>query len=192
MPSLEELLHDPNHQQRVEKIARRYTRKTSISWEDAAQAGILKVVEAVQAGKFPGGEKFYNWTIVVARNGIIDFIKHSSQRSWQSLDQNLPGTNFLLLETIRDEFDAWDTLVRTDLVHKAIAAIIELDQRYPDNGYLKLWNGRVQGKTLEELAPELDLKSQGAVSKRWKKLTEHVAQELGLLPSQRERSNEQW
>lgn len=85
------------------------------------------------------------------------------------------------LETIQDEFDLLYTVERTDLINRAIAAISSLDQRYPNRGYQKLWQGKVQGKTQVELLADLGLKSQGAVSKRWRELLERLAEELGLL-----------
>ncbi|EDX78599.1 hypothetical protein MC7420_7252 [Coleofasciculus chthonoplastes PCC 7420] len=70
---------------------------------------------------------------------------------------------------------------RTDLINRAIAAISALDQRYPNRGYQKLWQGKLQGKTQVELIADLGLKSQDAVSKRWRELLERLAEELGLL-----------
>ncbi|MGF1497168.1 MAG: hypothetical protein ACFB8W_10145 [Elainellaceae cyanobacterium] len=41
--SLEQLLIDPEHQRRVEQIARKNTRGTSVAWEDAAQAAHRRI-----------------------------------------------------------------------------------------------------------------------------------------------------
>ncbi|MEQ8996141.1 MAG: sigma-70 family RNA polymerase sigma factor [Coleofasciculus sp. B1-GNL1-01] len=178
-----QLLNHPDYRQMIDKIARKNTRETAIDWEDAAQTAHIKLFQAVMAGKFRTGEinQFYRWSKKVARLAIIDLMRHEKQRRCTSLDQTIPGTNVSLLETIQDEFDVLDTVERTDLINRAIAAISELDQRYPNRGYQKLWQGKLQGKTQVELIADLGLKSQGAVSKRWRELLERLAEELGLL-----------
>jgi hypothetical protein len=57
------LLIDADHQEVIAKIARKYTRGSSISWEDAAQIAMMKVIEAVKAGKFRqgGAKEFQRW-----------------------------------------------------------------------------------------------------------------------------------
>jgi RNA polymerase sigma factor (sigma-70 family) len=179
-----QLLNHPDYRQMIEKIARKNTRGTAIDWEDAAQTAHVKLFQAVTAGKFRTGEinQFYRWSKKVARLAIIDLVRQDKQRHCTSLDQTIPGTNLSLLETIPDEFDVLDAVERTDLINRAIAAISALDHRYPNRGYQKLWQGKVQGKTQVELIADLGLKSQGAVSKRWRELLERLAEELGLLP----------
>lgn len=176
------LLIAPEHQQRVERIARKYTRSTLIAWEDAAQAAHEKVFKATQAGKFRQGgvEEFYHWATTVARFEIIDHVRKHNYWNWESLDQLIPGTNLPLSETLVDEFNLLDTVERADLVLRAIEAIARLDRCYPDREYLKLWQGRVQEKNQSQLATELGV-TQGAISKRWKELSKCLAQVLGLL-----------
>lgn len=178
-----QFLNHPDYRQMIDKIARKNTRGTPIDWEDAAQTAYVKLFQAVTAGKFCDGEinQFYRWSKKVARLAIIDLIRQDKQRYCTSLDQTIPGTNLSLLETIQDEFNLLDDVERDDLIHRAIAAISSLDHRYPNRGYQKLWQGKLQGKTQVELIADLGLKSQGAVSKRWRELLERIAEELGLL-----------
>lgn len=180
--SHEQLLIVSEHRQRVEKIARKHTRGTSISWEDAAQTAHKKVFEAVKARKFRQGgvKEFYHWAAIVARNEIEDLVRKEKRRKMLSLDETIPGTNVPLLETVADEFNSLDALERADFTLKAIDAIATIDQRYSHRGYLKLWQGLVQGKNQVQLAVELNV-SQGEISKRWKELVGRIAQELGLL-----------
>ncbi len=166
----------------IDRIARKQTRGTRVSWEDAKQVAYEKVLQATQAGKFRTGgvEEYYHWAATVARFAIIDLVRHEQQFHCQSLDQNIPGTDVPLSETIADEFSLLDACERADLVLKAVEAIALLNRRYPDRGYLKLWQGRVEGKSQAQLAAELGV-TQGAISKRWKELCHHIAQILGLL-----------
>lgn len=181
----ERLLIVLEHCQRIERIARKQTRGTTIAWEDAAQVAQLKVLQAVREGKFRqgGAVEFYRWAATVARFEIIDLIRKEKYRHGVSLDAAIPGTDLLLSDTIPDEFNALDSLERTDLVLRSLEAIRELDQRCPERSYLELWQGQVQGKKQTQLAMELGL-SQGEVSKRWKELVGKVAEALGLLHSE--------
>ena len=168
--------------QTIERIARKQTRGTRVSWEDGKQVAYEKVLQATQAGKFRNGgvEEFYHWAATVARFAIIDLVRHEQQFHCQSLDQNIPGTDVPLSEAIADEFNLLEAYERADLVLKAIEAIALLNRRYPDRAYLKLWQGRVEGKSQAQLAAELGV-TQGAISKRWKELCHNIAQILGLL-----------
>jgi RNA polymerase sporulation-specific sigma factor len=168
--------------QTIERIARKQTRGTRVSWEDAQQVAYEKVLQATQAGKFRKGgvEEFYHWAATVARFAIIDLVRHEQQFHCQSLDQNIPGTDVPLSETIADEFNLSDAFERADLVLKAIEAIALLNRLHPDRAYLQLWQGRVEGKSQAQLAAELGV-TQGAISKRWKELCHNIAQILGLL-----------
>jgi RNA polymerase sigma factor (sigma-70 family) len=175
------ILIDAEHQELITKIARKYTRETSVSWEDAAQTAIMKVYEALNVGKFQGGIKeFQRWATVVARYEIINFVKKECLRKHQSLDATITGTDISLVETIPDEFDLWDVVARADLISKAKQAIFNLDSRYGDRGYLKIWQLIVAGKNQTQQASALGI-SQGEVSKRWKELVGRVTIELGLL-----------
>jgi len=85
-----------------------------------------------------------------------------------------------LLDTIPDEFSTLDAIERADLIVKALESIDKLDKCYPHLNYLKLWQGKVDGKTQIQIAAELKI-SQGEVSKRWQELLRQIAELLGLL-----------
>lgn len=182
LSSYQEVLLRLDYRKRLEKIARKYTRGTGLSWEDAVQIAHLKVFLAVQAGKFRQGsvEQFYFWAVAVARCVIIDSVRKEKLRNYQSLDDHIPGTDMSLLETIPDEFSTLDAIERTDLILKALESIYQLDKCYPNRNYLKLWQGKVDGKTQTQIAAELRI-SQGEVSKRWQELLGRIAELLGLL-----------
>ncbi|MBU7584520.1 MAG: sigma-70 family RNA polymerase sigma factor [Nostoc sp. TH1S01] len=182
LSSYQAILISSNYRQRLEKIARKYTRGTSLYWEDAVQIAHLKVFLAFQAGKFRQGnvEQFYYWAVAVARCVIIDSVRKESLRKYQSLDDNIPGTDMSLLDTIPDEFSTLDAIERGDLILQALESIYQLDKSYPHRNYLKLWQGKVDGKTQTQIAAELKI-SQGEVSKRWQELLGRIAELLGLL-----------
>jgi RNA polymerase sporulation-specific sigma factor len=178
----QQLISSSEYQQRVEKIARKQTRGQPLSWEDAAQTAHEKVFQALQEKRFhPEKGYFHHWAATVAKFAIIDWVRKEQQRTLKSLDQNIPGTDIPLSETIADEFNLLDTVERTDLVFRVQEAIAIINQRYPHRNYGKLWQGKVEGKTQTQLATDLNI-TQSAISKRWKELTAHIAQELGLLP----------
>lgn len=182
----EELLIYPEHQQRVERIARKNTKGTLVSWQDAAQDAHLKVLQAARNKRFRRGgvKEFYRWAAAVAQNEIIDLVRREKRRQEQwiskSLDQLIPGTDMLQSEIIADDFNLSDAVERADLVLKAVEAITKINQRYPTRGYLKLWTGRVQEKTQQQIALEVGV-AQGEISKRWQELLGRIAEELGLL-----------
>lgn len=181
----EGLLSHPQYYQRVERIARRITKGTSVAWEDAAQDAHEKVIQALRNRKFYNGgvKEFYCWTAAIAYHQILDLVRREKRQQglWnRSLEQQIPGTDILLGETIADDLDLWDAVERADLISKAIAAILTIDRRNPNQGYWKLWQGRVKNRTQSQLAAELGV-TQGEISKRWKKLIALTAQELGLL-----------
>ncbi|MBW4643873.1 MAG: sigma-70 family RNA polymerase sigma factor [Goleter apudmare HA4340-LM2] len=182
LSAYQEVMLSLSYRQRLEKIARKYTRGTSLSWEDAVQTAHLKVFLAFQAGKFRQGsvEQFYYWAIAVARCVIIDSVRRESLRKCQSLDDNIPGTDMSLLETIPDELSTLDAIERADLILQARESIYQLDKCYPHRNYLKLWQGKVDGKTQIQIATELRI-SQGEVSKRWQELLGRIAELLGVL-----------
>ncbi|MBD6620108.1 sigma-70 family RNA polymerase sigma factor [Komarekiella sp. 'clone 1'] len=203
----QELLRDSCYCHNLEKIARKYTRNTGLSWEDAIQSAHLKVFQAVQGAKFRQGgvEEFSHWAATVAKCEIIDFVRKESLRNCQSLDCNIPGTDISLLDTIPDEFCTLEATERADLIVKAIEAIYQLDQSYPHQKYLKLWQEKINGKTQTQIAAELEV-SQGEISKRWEELVGRIAEMLGLLKFEdvkrqqanckqktgRDRSTKQW
>lgn len=182
LSSYQEVLVRLDYCQRLEKIARKYTKGTGLFWEDAFQIANLKVLLAFQAGKFRQGstEQFYYWAIAVARCVIIDSVRKERVRQCQSLDDKIPGTDMSLLETIPHEFSTSDAIERADLILKALECIYQLNQCYPHRNYLRLWQGKVDGKTQTQIAAELEI-SQGEVSKRWQELLGRIAELLGLL-----------
>ncbi|WP_414563894.1 MULTISPECIES: sigma-70 family RNA polymerase sigma factor [unclassified Anabaena] len=190
LSSYQEVLLRLDYRQRLEKIARKYTKGTGLSWEDAFQIANLKVFLAFQAGKFRQGsvQQFYYWAIAVARCVIIDSVRKENRQRCQSLDDNIPGTNISLLDTIPDEFCTLDAIERADLILKALESIYQLDQCYPSRNYLKLWKGKVDGKTQSQIAAELNI-SQGAVSKRWQELLGRITELLGLSEIQEIKDN---
>jgi RNA polymerase sigma factor (sigma-70 family) len=177
-----DLIIDAAHQQLIAKIAQKYTRGSSISWEDAAQTAMMKVHEAVKAEKFRQGgiAEFQRWATVVARYEILNFVKKESLRTHQSLDATIVGTDISLVETIPDEYNLLEAVESADLFIQAKQAILNLDARHPKRGYLKLWQLMVAGKNQTQQASALEI-SQGEVSKRWKELVERITIELGLL-----------
>ena len=204
----QELLHDSHYQQKLEKIARKYTKNTNLSWEDGVQAAHLKVFQAVQSARFQQGgiEQFYHWATTVAKCEMIDFVRQERLRNCQSLDCNIPQTDIPLLDTIPDEYNILDAAERADLIIKAIETIHQLDQSYPHQKYLQLWQSKIDEKTQTQFAAELGI-SQSEVCKRWQELVERIAEALGLLEfpgvkhkhqvtckqkTIRERSTKQW
>ncbi len=201
--SQEYLLIDLRHRYIIERIAKKYTRNTTIIWEDAAQAAYTKVLEALKAQRFRygGREDFFRWATVVARYEIIDFVRRETRRQCQSLDQIVPGTDLSVLDTIASELNLFDTVEQADFFSNVVEIIKSLDQRFPERGYFKLWQGQVEGKKQTQIAQELGV-TQPEVSKRRKELVVRIASELGLLqpqvvseqhkPKQRKRSKTQW
>jgi RNA polymerase sigma factor (sigma-70 family) len=180
---LEQLLMNPEHLQRVERIAKKQTKGlVSVSWQDAQQIAQIKLIQVVRAGKFRhGGEpEFYRWAATVARCEIIDFVrKEKPQQSYLSLDQVIPGTDSTWLEHLPDELNLLNSVELADLLLQAREAITALDQTYPDKKYLQLWQGLVQDQTQTQLAAALGI-TQGAVSKRLQELIARTAEALGM------------
>ena len=179
----EVLILTKEYRQIVERIARSHTINTAISWEDAVQTAYIKVWQAIQTGKYTEDEvkEFYHWAARVAKNAIIDLVRKEKQhQKWQSLDQNIPGTNVLLMDTVADKFDLPKVIEYKDLLLKTIQIIEQLDLLHPERGYLQLWEGLKQGKNQSQLAADLNL-NQGTISKRRKELSLRLAQMLGLF-----------
>ncbi|WP_341531900.1 sigma-70 family RNA polymerase sigma factor (plasmid) [Nostoc sp. UHCC 0302] len=178
----EEILHDSYYCHKLEQIARKYTKEISLSWEDAVQAVHLKIFQTIQAGKFQSREleQFYHWAFTVAKCEVIDFVRKERLRNYQSLDCTIPETDIALLDTIPDEYNILDAAERADLIIKAVEAIYQLDQKYPYQKYLKLWQGKIDEKTQTQIATDLGV-SQSEVCKRWRELVERIAEALGLF-----------
>lgn len=175
------LLVDLKHRRIIEKIAKKYVQGTSVSWEDAVQTGYVKVLEASKAGRFRHGdaEDFSRWATVVARYEIIDFVRKELRKQCQSLDSFVPGTDIPILDNISDSC-SFDAVERADFTLQVIKAVKKLDQRYPERGYLTLWQGLVKGSVQKQLAQSLGV-SQPEVSRRRKELALRVVIELGLM-----------
>ena len=181
----EMLLVTTEYHRTVEIIARKYTKGTSISWEDAAQTAHEKVWQVTQAGKCSteGVKEFYYWVAKVAKNAIIDLVRRETHQNCESLNQNIPGTDLLLQDTVPDKFDLQSAIEFKDLLVRTIEAINQLERCYPKLGYVQLWLGLVNGKTQSEIAIQLGV-NQGTISKRLKDLRKHIAQMLGLLQAE--------
>ncbi|MEB3358359.1 MAG: sigma-70 family RNA polymerase sigma factor, partial [Synechococcales bacterium] len=135
-------------------------------------------------GKFRQGtvSQFYRWAATVARYAVIDLVRRERRQHCWSLDHPLPGHDLPLMEVIASEGQPLDMLEQTELLQRAIAAIADLDRRYPDRGYWQIWQGRVRGQTQADIARALGV-SQGSISKRWKEMIAGVAEFLNLLTS---------
>lgn len=177
----ERLLATPEHLHRLEIIARKYIKGTTVTWEDARQVAQERVIYAIRSGGFRQGgiAEFHRWAAAIARYAVIDLVRADKSRYHYSLDQTIPGTNVSFVHTLADDLDLQAEIERANLITSAIAAIASLDARYPERAYLAIWNGRVAGKNQSQIAAELKV-HQGTVSKRWKELMQLVAQELDL------------
>jgi RNA polymerase sigma factor (sigma-70 family) len=175
------LLKSLHYRCTLEKIARKTTRGTSLSWEDAVQAAHEKIMLAIQSNKFQYGsvKEFYRWSTTVARCTMIDLIRREKLRRYSSLDTPIADTDIPLIETIADPSNLWDSVERTNLLLEINFVLQTLDAQYPNRGYLKLWEGKILGTRQMQLASELNIK-QGTVSKRWKELTQAVVAALEI------------
>jgi RNA polymerase sigma factor (sigma-70 family) len=171
----ERLLLDRIHRQQLEQIARKQTRGSSLTWEDALQSAQIKVLQAFRAGKFRDGDAtaFYRWASCVARYEIIDLVRKANRESCTSLDQPIGDSDISWIELVADEFNALENLVCLDWVERSIAAITAIDQAHPEKYFFKLWQAKLTGKRQTELAAELGM-TQSAISKRWKELTRQL------------------
>jgi RNA polymerase sporulation-specific sigma factor len=175
----ENLLASRSYCQRIEFMARKQTQGTSIGWEDAAQTMHMKVLQAIQAGKFRQGGilEFHRWCAKVARFEMIDLVRQEQRKRWISLDSKLPGTDLSLLDTLADELNLLDTVERSEQLRQALDLIRALDRQYPKRNYLTLWQERTKGKSQLEIARELGL-TQGTISKRWRELSQQLTDGL--------------
>jgi RNA polymerase sigma factor (sigma-70 family) len=182
---LERLLATTQHLSRIEAIARKNTRGTPVYWEDAVQVAQIKLLHAVRAGKFVGGDatRFYHWATKVAKYEIIDLVRKEIRQSPQiSLDQPIADTELTRLDTLADGTNLFSSLETADLVLKIMDLLIDLDLAHPQKHYRQICLGQASGKTQVELARELGI-TQSLVSKRMKELSFLVddALHLGLF-----------
>lgn len=191
----ESRLTNPAHLRRITQIARKQTQGSTVDWQDAVQAAQLKSIFSVRAGKFSYGTAadFDRWATTVARFEIIDLVRKSKCRQWDSLDRPL-ADHLTLIDTIADPLNSFTVLETADLVLRIKAIIIDLDRLYPDRSYYQLWLGKVNEQTQSEIARGLGL-TQSAISKRWQELLQRLTVELGIEASpnrDRTRSTQQW
>lgn len=181
--AITKLLGCPNYQQQINKIAHQLTKGTSISWEDAVQTAHEKVFIGLIQKKFqPEKGEFYFWAITVAKFAVIDLIRHEKPKNGLSLEETVPGKDYILSDIIADDFNLLDAVEKADLILKVQEIVQKISQHYPKRKYLILWQGKLEEKTQTQLAKELGI-TQSGVSKRWKELTSRIAEALGLLLS---------
>lgn len=194
--SYEYRLTDPAHLARIAQIARKQTRGSQVDWEDALQSAQIKLIAAIRAGKFTHGteDDFDRWAATVARFEIIDLVRRSKCRDWDSTDRLL-SDRLTVLDTIADAFNPFAALEEADLVFRVRKAIVDLDRLYPDRSYYRLWLAKVNERKQAEIAQDLGV-SQSAISKRWQELLARLAIKLdlnGSLPNaDRTRSEQTW
>ncbi len=195
LPNYEARLTDPAHLARIAQIARKQTRGSNVDWQDAVQTAQIKLIVAIRAGKFSYGaaQDFDRWAMTVARFEIIDLVRKSKRRQWDSIDRPL-ADHLTCLDTIADPFDSLTAIESADLTLQVRAAVINLDRLYPDRSYYQIWLGKVHDQTQAQIARKLGL-TQSAISKRWQELLRRLTVELGLNlapTSNRTRSDHQW
>jgi RNA polymerase sigma factor (sigma-70 family) len=200
-PNYEYRLTAPDHIQRITNIARKQTKGSGVHWQDGLQTAQLKLLTAIRAGKFQAGteQDFDRWATTVARFALIDLVRKSKGRDWESLDRPL-AEGFTVMETISDPFDGLSAIDAADLVCAVRTAVLKLDRLYPDRAYSRLWQGKINEETQGAIAQDLGL-TQSAVSKRWQELLQRLAAELSDLGTaltetlgerDRTRAEQQW
>jgi RNA polymerase sigma factor (sigma-70 family) len=181
----------------ADQIARKQTRNTLIPWEDAAQAAYAKLWQATCDGKFRHGdlEDYCHWAARVCCFAIIDFLQHSHQRQYDSLDQCLPGTDIPLIDTLADEFNAMDALEQTERLSDILDIIANLDRDHPKNIHQDIWQALLHDNKQKDIAQELGI-STSDICRYWRKIREQVAK---LYPgdddepdTDRRRSDQPW
>jgi RNA polymerase sigma factor (sigma-70 family) len=199
--SLEHRLIDSEHLRRITQIAHKQTRCTNVDWQDALQTAQLKLVKGLRAGKFTGTEaEFDRWALTVAKFAIIDLVRHSMRHPTQSIDR-LSEENLAIIDTLIHFDDELDNIEAADFAWQVQERVLAFDRLYPNRGYYRLWQGKVNDLTQSEIAQELGL-TQGTISKRWQELITHLALELGMdlatgkassaSAKNRVRSQQQW
>jgi RNA polymerase sigma factor (sigma-70 family) len=193
------LLSDPAHIQRIEQIARKQTRGSTIDWEDARQAAQTKLLKVIDQGKFRQGDRdgFYRWAMTVAKYEIIDLVRKEQRHCCRSLDQPIADSDLTWVDTVADPLDAFDSVAQAELVMQVRTAIATLDRQYPHKQFRALWQAYLKGQNQTELAATLGI-SQSAVSKRWKEFVQRMGEQLGVMAPEivvrrtRRRSPQTW
>jgi RNA polymerase sigma factor (sigma-70 family) len=192
----EDRLTDVTHLHRIAQIARKQTQGTRLDWQDVLQSAQLKLIIGLRAGKFNGGSTadFDRWAMTVAKYEIIDLVRKSRYREWESIDRLRFGERQTLLDTLAAPLDVMTLLESRDLLERIDLAVWHLDRLYPDRDYYRLWSGKVSDRNQTEIAKELRI-TQSAVSKRWRELLAKLLLELGLeskYPIDFTPSQQQW
>ncbi|WP_158409463.1 sigma-70 family RNA polymerase sigma factor [Gloeocapsa sp. PCC 73106] len=195
------LFDSPEYQRKFKALVAKYAYSSNISSEDLSQTAKLKIIQALKAGKYnPDLGDFHHWSLTVARFAIIDLVRKNQRQSKViSLDQNIPGTDIPVGDTVADDFNSLESLEQAESVIRVKSLIFSLDERYPERNYRKLFLAKVAGKTQKEIALELNI-TQSAISKRWKELTVRLTEEMQLVseflseqkPAKSQRSQAQW
>jgi RNA polymerase sigma factor (sigma-70 family) len=180
------------------QIARKQTRNTPHSWEDACQAAYAKLWQATLLGKFRQGdlEDYCHWATRVCYFAIKDHIQHSHQRQHESLNQPFPGTDLTLEDTLIDDFDALDALERADLLQALLSIIADLDRDHPKPIHQAIWQALLLDKKQKDIAQELGM-SASDICRYWGKIRKRVAETYQLrgdhdTDDDRMRSDHQW
>ncbi|MGG6297591.1 sigma-70 family RNA polymerase sigma factor [Leptolyngbya sp. AN02str] len=177
------LLLAPNVRAAINRLARRKTYGTEISWEDAAQTAYLRILQQFRNGRFARNHANYNvqgWVMVVARNAILDLLKEARRKRALSLDTVIAESNETYLDQQRYPVDVAMQLEHRDFAIAAIHIIAKLDQQHPERHYLKIVHGRFyQNKSQAQLAQELNLK-QPTISRRLAQLPQVVRPHLDV------------
>jgi RNA polymerase sigma factor (sigma-70 family) len=165
------------------QIARKQTRDTHISWEDALQTAYTKLWQATTQDRFRHGtpDDYCRWAARVCAYAIKDHLGHSQQQPHHSLDQPIAGTDIPLVETLTYEFDSLDAIDRADLLSAILDLLTDLDRPKLQPIYLPLWQSLLMGKTQKQIAQELDL-SPTYICRHWKEIQAAVAK---LYPNYR-------
>lgn len=174
------LLFCSNFQQKLRKIAHKYSIGNTLDWQDIYQSAQLKIIEAVNKGKFNNqlGDFSY-WALTIGKYYILDLIYQENRKNTVSLDKKNYGTDLSVLDTITEGFSILDSLEKAELISKLLQSIQTLESRYPQKEYSKLWEAKLAGKTQQEIAIEMNI-TQSAVSKRWKQFVALLTHTLEL------------
>jgi RNA polymerase sigma factor (sigma-70 family) len=181
------------------QIARKQTRHTPHSWEDAYQAACAKLWEATRQGKFRQGnlEDYCHWAAKVCCRTILDYLKHSHQRQYRSLDQPLPGTDIPLVDTLEAQFNSMDVVERTELHQQIQKSLADLDRKHATTLYSTIGHALLLDIPQKEIGQTLTL-DPSQVSRHVKRIREHLGQTFyhpdsnPPIQTDRRRSDQSW